>query len=88
MGIVHGAAGSGALVALAAARMPSTSAAAAYMSLFAIGSVLGMALVVAACGATVGRFFRDHGPWVVAASGCISVACGLVWGWSPLVALL
>jgi hypothetical protein len=61
IGLVHGAAGSGALTALAAASLPTVPAQLAYLGLFGAGSIAGMAAVAAiAAGALarVGRFER------------------------------
>jgi hypothetical protein len=55
VGVVHGLAGSGALVALAAAEAPDPATRTAWIGAFALGSVAGMSLVSAAAGAALGR---------------------------------
>ena len=88
IGLIHGLAGSGGLAALAAARMPSTATALAYIVLFGAGSVVGMALVSGAFGATLGRLLRGRARLLVAATGAVSVACGIAWAWAPLTLLM
>jgi hypothetical protein len=88
IGLIHGLAGSGGLAALAAARMPSTATALAYIALFGAGSVAGMALVSGAFGATLGRLLRGRARLLVAATGAVSVACGIAWAWTQLTLLL
>lgn len=48
VGLVHGLAGSGALLLLVAATLPSLAASAGYALFFGLGSILGMSLVTAA----------------------------------------
>jgi hypothetical protein len=87
IGLVHGLAGSGGLAALAAARMPSTASALAYIALFGVGSIVGMALVSGAFGATFGRLLRGHARLLVAVTGAVSIACGVAWALGPLSVL-
>jgi len=88
VGLIHGLAGSGGLAALAVARMPSTATALAYIALFGIGSIAGMAMVSGAFGVALGRVIMGRTRMMVAATGAVSIACGLLWGWSPLIALV
>jgi len=75
VGLAHGLAGSGALVALAQASMPSARAAIVYLVLFCGGSVAAMALATGILGrsfAAVGRGRRLLG----AVAGTLSVLIG------------
>jgi hypothetical protein len=89
VGLVHGLAGSGALTALVVAELPSVPARLAYIGLFGLGSVLGMALLSGLAGwplAALGqspRMLRG----LSAVTGSVSVVLGIVWGY-PLIGLL
>ena len=83
VGAVHGLAGSGALTALVMATIPSMGARLAYLTLFGIGSTLGMAALSGLLGWPIARV-GTHG--VVARTvsltvGCISIVLGLYWGY-------
>jgi ABC-type nickel/cobalt efflux system permease component RcnA len=58
VGLVHGLAGTGAITALALASMPTVGSALAYVTLFALGSVGGMALLTGVAGVPVARLAR------------------------------
>ncbi|MCW5807819.1 MAG: high-affinity nickel-transport family protein, partial [Deltaproteobacteria bacterium] len=87
VGVVHGLAGSGALTALVFAELPTLGARVAYLALFGIGSVAGMALASGVAGASLhrlaatGRRRRTLG----IATGALSILVGIAWA-IPLVA--
>jgi len=86
IGAVHGLAGSGALTALVLTTLPTTGARLAYISLFGLGSTLGMAALSGLLGWPIARL-GTH--WAMAramslAVGFLSIALGIMWG-SPLV---
>jgi High-affinity nickel-transport protein len=86
VGVVHGLAGSGALTVLVLAAMPSTSARLAYIVIFGVGSIAGMALLSGAAGWPLARLGRDR-RWsrgIMLATGALSTGLGIVWG-TPLV---
>ena len=87
VGVIHGLAGSGALTALVIADLPTTSSRLAYIGLFGFGSVLGMALLSGLAGWPLARIGKSEraGRVVVAATGALSTALGIFWGW-PIVA--
>jgi ABC-type nickel/cobalt efflux system permease component RcnA len=89
VGMVHGLAGTGAITALALASMPSASAALAYIGLFAIGSVAGMALLTGLAGVPIERLVRRPGAhaFVMAVVGFASLLIGVAWG-APILARL
>ena len=89
VGAVHGLAGSGALIALVMATIPSVGARLIYLLLFGVGSTLGMAALSGLMGWPIARV-GTHG--VVARSlslvvGCVSIMLGLYWGY-PLISRL
>jgi high-affinity nickel-transport protein len=80
IGLVHGLAGSGGLALLVLPSLPNPAAALAYVALFGLGSVGGMALWSAALAVPVGRSARSNGAvarWVPVLSGIVSVGCGV-----------
>ena len=86
VGAVHGLAGSGALTALVMATIPSMGARLTYLTLFGVGSTLGMAALSGLLGWPIARV-GTHGAVarsVSLAVGCISIALGLYWGY-PLI---
>jgi threonine/homoserine/homoserine lactone efflux protein len=89
VGIVHGLAGSGALTALVVASLPSTASRLAYIGLFGLGSVMGMAFLSGLAGLPLAAVQRRPraGRWVSAAAGLLSAGLGVAWGW-PLVGRL
>jgi hypothetical protein len=86
IGAVHGLAGSGTLTALVLTTLPTTSAQLAYISLFGLGSTLGMAALSGLLGWPLARLGAHQtlarGMSIVV--GCVSIALGILWG-SPLV---
>lgn len=81
IGLVHGLAGSGGLALLVLPSLPSPAAALAYVALFGLGSVGGMALWSATLAFPIGRAARSSGAvaqWVPVLSGIVSVGCGVV----------
>jgi nitrile hydratase accessory protein len=89
VGAVHGLAGSGALIALVVATLPSTATRLGYLALFGIGSTLGMVALSGLLGWQIARMGSDRG--VVRtfslAVGCVSTILGLFWGY-PFLRLL
>lgn len=87
IGLVHGLAGSGALTALAFAELPSAGARVAYMTMFGIGSIAGMAIATGVAGAALQRL--AHGPRTRRAfavtTGTLSCTVGVIWS-IPLLA--
>jgi hypothetical protein len=84
VGIVHGLAGSGALTALAMARLNGGGARLAYIACFGFGSVLGMSLLTGLLGIPLSRMRPRVLRYVGAAAGCISLVLGVLWG-APLI---
>ena len=89
IGAVHGLAGSGALTALVLATLPSTAARLAYMTLFGLGSTVGMAALSGVLGWPLGHLARHHAVarGVSLAVGCVSIVLGVFWGY-PLLGRL
>jgi hypothetical protein len=89
VGVVHGLAGTGGITALALASMPSLAAALAYVAVFALGSIGGMALLTGLAGVPVERL--AHRPVahavLMACVGAASLLVGVVWG-APIVGRL
>ena len=87
IGAVHGLAGSGALTALVLATLPSTAARLSYMTLFGLGSTLGMAAMSGLLGWPLARICNNRmlARAVSLTVGCVSTTLGLAWGY-PLVA--
>ncbi|HVH25957.1 MAG TPA: hypothetical protein VM818_04325 [Vicinamibacterales bacterium] len=86
IGAVHGLAGSGALTALVLTTLPTTAARLAYISLFGLGSTLGMAALSGVLGWPMARLGTNQtmGRAMSLAVGCLSIGLGIVWG-SPLL---
>jgi high-affinity nickel-transport protein len=86
IGAVHGLAGSGALTALVLATLPSTAARLSYMTLFGLGSTLGMAAMSGLLGWPLARMTNNHtlARAVSFVVGCVTTVLGLAWGY-PLV---
>ena len=81
IGAIHGLAGSSALIAMVFASLPSFAARLAYITLFGLGSIAGMALVSGSAGLWLQRIQR---PWMMAglriAIGGLSIAIGVKTG--------
>lgn len=86
VGSIHGLAGSGALTALIASRLPSTPGRLVYVALFGLGSVVGMTLLSGIAGWPLARLGRS--PFLARAlmttTGVLAVGLGIVWG-VPLI---
>ena len=89
VGLVHGLAGTGAITALALASMPTVGSALAYITLFGLGSVGGMALLTGAAGVPIARLARRPAAHaaLMGSVGALSLLVGLVWG-APIVGRL
>ncbi len=87
VGLVHGLAGSGALTALLSARMPGVWDRLAYVSLFGIGSMLGMGALAGLLGWPLSRFLQARplaGQLLTVVAGVLSIGMGVFWG-APIV---
>jgi len=86
VGMVHGLAGSGALTALVFAELHGTAARVAYIGVFGIGSVAGMAMASGIAGASLHALAgsRRIGRGLLLAVGVVSIGVGIAWG-IPLV---
>lgn len=78
VGLVHGLAGSGALTALVFAELPTTAARLAYITVFGLGSIAGMAAASALVGASLERLQRGQ-RWLLLGAGATSIVLGIVW---------
>lgn len=89
VGAVHGLAGSGALVALVPATLPSLGTRVIFMTLFGLGSAVGMAAMSGLLGWPLARWGArpSFGRVVTLIVGCATTALGLAWGY-PLLAEL
>lgn len=87
VGIVHGLAGSGALTALVLAKMPSSFAGMLFISLYAAGSIVGMAVLAGALGLPLAKLAMNRKAiaFLVCTSGAVSLVFGVLWAW-PIVA--
>ena len=85
VGLVHGLAGSGGLMLAVAATIPDPLLAVAYVTVFGVGSIGGMAVTSALFAipmlATVQRF-AGADRWICAAAAVASVAVGIQVAWS------
>ena len=83
VGAVHGLAGSGALIAIVVTTLPSTVTRLAYLTLFGVGSIVGMAALSGLLGWPIARVggHRVFARTVSLAVGCVSTALGLFWGY-------
>lgn len=90
IGALHGLAGSGALTALVMATLPTTAARLAYMTLFGLGSSLGMALLSGVLGWPLARLSEDVRTTRALAglAGSVSLGLGVAWGYPLVVKLL
>lgn len=81
VGMAHGLAGSGALATLVLTRLPTLAAQLTYISLFGLGSLLGMAILAGLAGEALSRLGR--GPYVARAfaalTGAASAGLGAAW---------
>ena len=90
VGIAHGLAGSGAVTALALATMPGPGAAAAFVGVFALGSIGGMTLLSGMAGVPLERLARRPAAHaaLLGAVGALSLVVGVCWGALALGRLL
>jgi len=90
VGAMHGLAGSGALIALVVATLPSTTTRLGYLALFGIGSTLGMVALSGLLGWQIARMGADRTVLRTFALvvGCVSTVLGLFWGYPILSRLL
>ena len=86
VGAIHGLAGSGALTALVLATLSSTTARLTYMTLFGLGSTIGMAALSGLLGWPLARFGSHHAfaRGISMLVGTASIVLGVWWGY-PLV---
>lgn len=83
VGLVHGLAGSGALTALVSVKMPGVWDRLAYVSLFGIGSMLGMGALAGLLGWPLSRWLQARplaGQLLTVLAGVMSMAMGVFWG--------
>jgi ABC-type nickel/cobalt efflux system permease component RcnA len=92
VGLVHGLAGSGTMTALVLANLPSVTARLLYITLFGLGSVLGMALLSGLLGWPLSRLVDGRRPQLLravsAVTGLGSAAYGVYWGLPPVLRLI
>lgn len=83
VGAVHGLAGSGALTALVLATLTSTAARITYMTLFGLGSTIGMAILSGLLGWPIARITANRTATraLSVAIGCVSITFGIFWGY-------
>jgi hypothetical protein len=81
IGVVHGLAGSGSLVALSVVEIPSTPVRLLFVALFGLGSVAAMAALTGLAGAQVARFThtRNLSARLQIAAGALSCIIGCLW---------
>jgi hypothetical protein len=77
VGAIHGLAGSSALTAVVFAALPTTAARLVYISLFGIGSIVGMAAISGVTGAWLSRVRR---PWLTTTLRLLIGGCSIAIG--------
>lgn len=84
VGMVHGLAGSGALIALVTIRLPGAGARLAFISAFGAGSIVGMSVISGLAGWPLERAARHPAAarWLPGTTGPASALLGLAWGLS------
>ncbi|AKU97534.1 Nickel transporter UreH [Labilithrix luteola] len=89
VGLVHGLAGSGALAALVASRVPSAAFAISFITIYAIGAAVGMSALAGVLGWPLARLARSGRTmtFLIGASACVSLGIGIWWA-APIVARL
>ncbi len=89
IGLVHGLAGSGALTAMIAARLPSTGLRLAYVGLFGLCSMAGMAGLSGLAGMPLARLGRKRGVRAAIGllAGTMASAVGVMWTVRELASL-
>lgn len=90
VGLCHGLAGSGALTALVLANLPSTTARLAYIAVFGLGSVVGMATLSGLLGLPLSRLGQKHKTLraLSGSVGALSAAYAVYYGYPLLLRLL
>jgi hypothetical protein len=90
VGLVHGLAGSGALTALVMADLPTWGTRVAYMAIFGVGSVIGMAGLTGVVGWQLARIERRArlSRALALVTGTFSVGLGGWWGWTAVSSLM
>lgn len=79
VGLLHGLAGSGALTAAVFARLGGAGSQGAYVALFGVGSIAGMALVSAIAGRVFSLVTPAATRLVSSAAGAVSIVIGVWW---------
>jgi hypothetical protein len=89
IGALHGLAGSGALTALVLATLPTTASRLAYLALFGLGSMLGMAALSGLIGWPLARLasHQSIARLVTVVVGCVSTILGVFWGQAAFMRL-
>lgn len=90
VGVVHGLAGSGALVAVTMTQIPGFSTRMLYVALFGLGSIVSMAALSGVAGWQIARL-AARPAWrgrLQVAVGALSIAVGLLWAWPTVAAAL
>jgi nitrile hydratase accessory protein len=90
VGAMHGLAGSGTLTALVIALLPSMAARLGYLTLFGVGSTIGMAVLSGLLGWPLARLWHHRwlGRGLSLLVGCASTALGLSWAYPMLARIL
>ena len=90
VGAVHGLAGSGALIALATAALPTVAARVSFIALFGVGSMAAMSAISGLAGWPLARVARHPAAarLLLAVAGAASSAVGVAWAWISLKRLL
>jgi hypothetical protein len=90
VGAVHGLAGSGALVALATAALPTATARVAFIGLFGFGSIAAMSAISGLAGWPLARLARRPAvaTFLLSVAGVLSVVLGILWALNPVQHLL
>lgn len=90
VGLIHGFAGTGALVVLASSSMPALWSGVVFMICFGLGSVAGMALIAGLFAASMRRL-TQRPAWRAAlayTSGALSILVGCLWGAPALLEMM
>jgi ABC-type nickel/cobalt efflux system permease component RcnA len=86
VGLVHGLAGSGSLAALAAVEVSSMGGRILYVTLFGLGSIVGMALLSGIAGWPLARLASNPrlSRGLSFATGAFAIVVGFMWAWPTL----
>jgi nitrile hydratase accessory protein len=90
VGAMHGLAGSGTVTALVITLLPSMAARLGYLTLFGVGSTIGMAVLSGLLGWPLARLWHHRwlGRGLSLLVGCASTALGLSWAYPMLARIL